>query len=62
MLYSKQTWFCNACGKEQHSELPNAIGREGKCCSLECHRELNWRETLSIMGQTYKPRDKSQER
>lgn len=58
MIYSKQKWFCNACGKEQHSEIPYAVGRNEKCCSLECHREFKWRETLSIMGQEYSQRDK----
>jgi len=52
-LFSKQKWFCNACGKEQYSVPfpPGAIGG-GKytCCSRECADEMNWRYTLAVMG------------
>ncbi len=53
MIYSKQKIFCNACGKEMFIELPKVVGREFKCCSMECIEEMKWRETLSIMGKEY---------
>lgn len=54
-IYSKQKWFCNCCGKEQFSELPNVFGRNWRVCSSECLEEINHRETLSIMGKIYIP-------
>lgn len=54
-FYSKQKWFCNNCGKEQFSEMSKALGREWKCCSMECVKVLDYRETLSIMGKEYVP-------
>jgi len=35
--------------------LPDVMGRTWRCCSLECVREMQWRETLSIMGKQYEP-------
>lgn len=52
-VFSKQKWFCSTCGKEQFSELPKAIGRTFKSCSVTCDREMQWRETLSILGKDY---------
>jgi len=52
-FYSKQNWFCNCCGKPQFSEIPRSLGSTHKCCSMECVREMAWRETLSIMGKEY---------
>lgn len=52
--YSKQKIFCNACGKEMNEVYHKVIGRECKCCSMECVREYNWRRTLSIMGEEYR--------
>ena len=52
-LYSKQKWFCNNCGKEQFSEIPKSLGSTHKCCSMDCVREINWKETLSILGKEY---------
>jgi len=31
------------------------MGRTFRCCSSECVAEMNWRETLSIMGKPYEP-------
>ena len=35
------------------TELPNVMGRA--VCSGVCLREMNWRETLSILGKQYYP-------
>jgi hypothetical protein len=32
-------------------------GREGCCCSRECHDEFEWRRTLAIMGKEYRPKE-----
>jgi len=64
-LFSKQPWFCNACGKEQNSIPfpPGAVYGGGKytCCSRDCADEMNWRYTLAIMGHEYQPRTKKAE-
>ena len=36
-----------------HEEIPKVIGKEFKCCSMECVREMQWREALSIMSKEY---------
>lgn len=54
-IYSPQRWFCNACGSSDESPLPNVMGRKWRVCSRECLREMNWRETLSIMNKPYHP-------
>lgn len=36
-----------------YEEIHKVIGREFKCCSMECFEEMKWRETLSIMGEEY---------
>ncbi len=56
-LWSKQKLFCNICGKEMLVEIPTCPGRGCKVCSKECLSEFLWRETLSIMGKPYKPKD-----
>lgn len=53
MLYSKQKFFCMACGVELQIEIGKLYG--GKTCGRACFREFQWRETLSIMGKEYKP-------
>lgn len=55
-LFSKQIWYCNACGRQQTEAPSKAVGRTSKCCSIECHREMEWRETLSVLGKDYYPR------
>ena len=56
MLFSKQKIFCNACGQEMYEVLSRVIGRHYRVCSMKCMREMEWRDTLSIMGEEYKPR------
>ncbi len=53
-MYSKQKCFCNACGIEMFEKLPHIIGKKWKVCSSNCLKEMNWRETLSIMGEEYR--------
>lgn len=53
-LYSKQKIFCNACGKEEFRELPG-MGREYKVCSIDCLRDMQYREINSILGKDYIP-------
>jgi hypothetical protein len=51
------------CGVEQETVLTrgaNCVG-SGRFCSMECLREGSWRETLSIMGKEYYPRDPSKD-
>jgi len=58
-LYSKQKFFCNACGKEVFCEcaamLGGGPGLKWRVCSSACLQEIRWRETLSIMGKEYYP-------
>jgi hypothetical protein len=54
-LYSKQEWFCNNCGRKMFSAPCNAIGRRYIVCSTDCHNEMQWKDTLSIMGKDYYP-------
>jgi hypothetical protein len=61
-MYSKQTVYCNCCGKKLDIELPKMMGRSFKCCSRECIEEMRWRETLSIMGAKYHPLEKQDAR
>ncbi len=51
-MRSKQKIFCNACGKEVFRELPG-MGREYKTCTIECLREMQWREACSLLGHEY---------
>lgn len=57
VIYSNQTWFCNACGREHFSPLPRAYGgRAFKVCDKLCHDEIEWRDVLSIQGKEYYPK------
>lgn len=58
---NKQLIFCNACGKEMYVEFSKVIGRDYKVCSSECLREIGWRQTLSIMGEHYRPDPSSED-
>ena len=55
MIYSKQKIFCNCCGREMFTELPNVFGIKFRVCSKSCIREMQWRDTLSVMGKEYYP-------
>jgi hypothetical protein len=54
-LWSKQQFFCNACGKEFYEEYVRVFGVEFKVCSVICMVEMEWRKTLSVMGKEYYP-------
>lgn len=57
-LYSKQKFYCNACGKELFCTINQMMGGQilgFKCCSMVCVREIQWRRALSIMGKEYYP-------
>lgn len=59
MIYSKQKFFCNACGKEMFCIWGSMMGGgptlKWRVCSIKCIREIRYRETLSIMGLEYTP-------
>ena len=50
MLFSKQIWYCNNCGKKEHSISAAAIGRFWKCCSMACHEQMQYKDALSTLG------------
>lgn len=56
MMFSKQRWFCNACGKEQNSVISANRWLGAMLCGTECIEEFKWRQTISIMGKEYYPR------
>ena len=45
------SFHCAACG----SELPisRRLGRKYPVCSVECAREMEWRDTLAILDKPY---------
>ncbi|MFW9878243.1 MAG: hypothetical protein ACFFG0_34615 [Candidatus Thorarchaeota archaeon] len=55
-MFTKQTMYCNCCGTKMFVVPSKAVGREYRCCSLECANEMDWRWTLSILGKEYYPR------
>jgi hypothetical protein len=59
-LFSKQKLFCNICGKEIEEEYNQIIGRNCRVCSEECLDEFRWRDTLSMLGKEYRPRNKEE--
>lgn len=52
MLFSKVKFYCNNCGKEVVIEWAHFMGREFKVCSTECIKEIQYKITCSIMGQS----------
>ena len=53
-LYTKQQFYCNACGKELSVEWAKMLGRTFKVCSLECVKEIEMRVCKSILGEEEK--------
>lgn len=51
-LFSKQTVYCQGCGKEFETTF-SSYG--GKVCGRECHELVEWKKTLSILGKEYYP-------
>jgi hypothetical protein len=60
MYMSKQHLVCCICATSFRSTVRNTISGYFKeaACSRACLDEKQWRETLSIMGKDYYPRDK----
>lgn len=54
-VFSKQKCFCRACG----TELFVALSSPGwvEVCNTGCYEELEWRKTLSTLGEEYYPRE-----
>lgn len=50
MIYSKKLVYCNNCSAPIFKELPNVIGRNWRVCSTECLKDINVKETESIMN------------
>lgn len=46
--------YCPICRTEFDGMY--GYGRKIKCCCKECNEELEWRETLAILGKPYKER------
>lgn len=55
-LFSKMTYFCNACGCKVTCPVSKVTGREWKTCSIDCHREMEHRQACSTLGKDYVPR------
>lgn len=53
MRYSKQHVYCRACGRRLFIRLAGPGYSE--TCGPQCQQDLDWRETLSIMGKDYYP-------
>lgn len=51
-MYGYMKVHCPICRCEFDGMKP--YGRRG-CCSKDCNREWQWRETLAIMNEQYKP-------
>lgn len=58
MMFSKQKFYCQSCGKEMFVAINAAYG--AKYCNQECCDEYHWKETLSIMGKEYYPKPKKE--
>ena len=54
---SDPTLRCNACGREV--PMRAALGNKYKVCSLECVREMGWRDALMILRKPYTPSPES---
>lgn len=53
--YSPQVVYCNNCGTRMVIPPFKLLGRSYRCCSIECCREINMKDTLSIMGREADP-------
>lgn len=38
-------------------DFNHRYGSDGCCCSKDCYEELNWRKSLSVLGQPYRIRE-----
>lgn len=55
-MLSMQPVICPACGKKGETNF-NGLGSYGNylCCGKKCHKEMEWRRTLAILGKPYRP-------
>lgn len=51
-FFSTQKMYCTICGS-QYAWACNHGFTNSRTCSVDCHREFEWRETLSMMGRSY---------
>lgn len=51
-MFSGQDAFCNTCGRRLDTDFK---AFDGRFCGRECHKEMEWRKTLSILGKRYEP-------
>ena len=49
---------CNACGRDVR--MKEAMGARYRVCSVECVREMGWRDALMLLGQPYRPSPESE--
>ncbi len=54
MDYKKQKLNCCICGQIFESDFQT---NGGFCCSWGCRQEYNWRSTLYIIGEEYRPKE-----
>jgi hypothetical protein len=47
---------------EQYSPPFKAVGRESRCCSMDCVDEMSHRSILSSLNQPYEPRKRKEEK
>lgn len=52
-IFSKQIFYCRACGAEMFVSVQALF--EYQVCDSTCWKEFQWKRTLSIMGETYRP-------
>ena len=52
-MFSYMKVHCPICKAEMDGM--KGYGREAQCCGPACYREWEWRKTLAIMGQQYRP-------
>jgi hypothetical protein len=52
-MFTSCLLYCPVCRQEMNWHA--GYGREIRCCSKACHEEAEWRRTLSIMGEKYRP-------
>lgn len=52
-MFTRFFLWCPICRSEM--DWHKAYGRDIRCCCKECHDEAEWRRTLSILGEEYRP-------
>jgi hypothetical protein len=48
---TEQPFFCNGCGTKVMRKAGAMMGRDYRCCSIECVRETQRRDARSIVGE-----------